>query len=109
MIVVNPPPMPQSVPGLVSLSPEERALELALQLARVDYSCSQNTDSATWLRVLRDHGARTSFVVHGKRSFAYAVLRKDEMSSTEYDKHFIMDGLAGVVEAATMIAHCAKI
>lgn len=108
MIIINPPSMPQTVSGLVSTSPEDRALELALQLAGVDYSCSQNTDPVTWLRTLQDHGERTTFVVHGKRTFAYAVFKESEVSREVHDQHFVINGLAGVVEAATLIAHCAQ-
>lgn len=109
MIVINPPVVPAFVPGILSIRPEEAAVEWALRIARAAFSSKDASDSVEWLRCLQKYGERTTFVVHGPRPFAYAVLRPDEVTRTDWHKHFIVDDLSGVLEAAAMIARRVKL
>jgi hypothetical protein len=63
MIIVRNPPAALGCLDLITATPELRAVEAAIRIARVSFLCAELTDESRWNDLRRYHGDATTFVL----------------------------------------------
>jgi len=106
MIVLNPPVEPAYF-QLVTRSPEHRAVETAIRIARVPFYCAEMTDPEKWRCLLQRHGDRTTFVLGLQTPMPISVAIPGGDVDEDESPSMIVDGAQGVLDLASFIASIA--
>ncbi|MCG7349921.1 hypothetical protein [Sphingomonas sp. ACRSK] len=104
MIVLN-PPAPLRHWELITSTPEQRAVETAIRIARVPFRCAENVGPLEWLRLLEDYGADTTFILDLPVGVPISVRSSSADDEEAHQK--IVDGAPGVLDLAATIAKLA--
>lgn len=99
MIVLNPPPPPAYI-NMVTQSPDQRAVETALRIARVSFRCAETEDPATWQRLLDDCGEPSATFVLGRLVLLPITVRTQPTP----DDLETVDGAMGVLNLAALLS-----
>lgn len=103
MIVLNPPAEPGHL-ELITRTPEHRAVETAIRIARVPFQCAELTKPSAWDEARRFHGEDVTFVLDLAVPISIAVFSAGQPNAITADPPMIVDGAQGVLELAALIA-----
>ena len=103
MIVRNPPRDPSHL-DLITQTPEHRAVEVAIRIARVPFECAATTEPSRWSALLRYHGEDATFVLNLPAPVSIAVAPSGWGADASEQVPTIVDGAQGVLELAALIA-----
>lgn len=103
MIVLNPPADPRHL-ELITRTPEHRAVETAIRIARVPFECVEATEATKWNSLLQDHGEDATFVLDLPVPLSIAVVCDRQAVDENDEAPMIVDGAQGVLELAALIA-----
>ncbi len=103
MIVRNPPAEPAHL-ELITQSPEHRAVEVAIRIARVAFQCAELAEKPTWDELREHHGKDVTFVLDLPVPVSIAVAAAGRPAGSNEEAPMIIDGAQGVLELAALIA-----
>ena len=106
MIVINPPAAPGHL-ALITRTPEHRAVETAIRIARVPFQCAEATSASSWSDLLRYHGDDVTFVLDLNVPISLSVFHGDKDGAATDEAPMVIDGAQGVLELAAFIASIA--
>lgn len=104
MIVLNPPPPPAYL-DVVTQTPDQRAVETALRIARVSFRCAETEDRATWQRLLDECGDPSATFILGRVDLIPIAVR----AAATPDDLETVDGPMGVLDLAAMLSNIAHV
>lgn len=102
MIVLNPPPPPAYL-DVVTQTPDQRAVETALRIARVSFRCAETEDRATWQRLLDECGDPGATFILGRNALMPIAVR----TTATLDDQETIDGAVGVLNLAALLSSIA--